>query len=188
MGQETLVHIALHNGTVWKWNRPVIGFSDDHTPHVRIEHRPLSAGPTIIDGVANAAFFIGVVRYLATHWDDFERIYPFNHASVNFYKCARNSFDAKIMWRNKLTDIQSLVLDQLLDQAAIGLSELGVNEMTIKKYLNIIEQRAARKLNGSIWQLDHLSKNNKDFHQLSQEYFHLQESHLPLHEWCEFRQ
>ncbi|MEZ4872522.1 MAG: hypothetical protein R2827_09835 [Bdellovibrionales bacterium] len=67
-------HLQFHNGTVWKWNRPVIGFSgkNNDEPHIRIEHRPLSAGPTMIDCVANMCFFIGLTQHLANSIEDFE--------------------------------------------------------------------------------------------------------------------
>ncbi|WEK47041.1 MAG: hypothetical protein P0Y56_01780 [Candidatus Andeanibacterium colombiense] len=57
--------LRLHNGTIWRWNRPLVGFDDDGTPHLRIEQRVMPAGPSVIDMIANAAFYYGTVFMLA---------------------------------------------------------------------------------------------------------------------------
>ena len=52
---------GMHTGTVWRWNRACYGISDGK-PHLRIENRVLARrGPTVIDEVANAAFFFGLM-------------------------------------------------------------------------------------------------------------------------------
>ena len=51
--------LQVHNSTVYRWNRPCYGISDNGKPHLRIENRVLPSGPTIIDSVANAAFWLG---------------------------------------------------------------------------------------------------------------------------------
>jgi hypothetical protein len=53
---DQFAHLRLHNGTIWRWIRPLLGFDVDGTPHLRIEQRVLSAGPSIIGMAANAAF------------------------------------------------------------------------------------------------------------------------------------
>ncbi len=63
-GVPQLDELRLHNGTVYRWNRPVYDVSDG-TPHLRVENRVLPAGPTVVDTMANAAFFAGLVRALA---------------------------------------------------------------------------------------------------------------------------
>lgn len=47
---------------MWRWVRPLIGFDFDGQLHLRIEQRVPSAGPTLVDCVANAAFYYGMVR------------------------------------------------------------------------------------------------------------------------------
>ncbi|CAA6804309.1 MAG: Glutamate--cysteine ligase, partial [uncultured Thiotrichaceae bacterium] len=61
---QAFSHLRLHNGVIWRWNRPLIGFDDDDTPHIRIEQRILPAGPTIEDMMANSAFFYGLTQSL----------------------------------------------------------------------------------------------------------------------------
>jgi len=60
-----LRHLRLHNGTIWRWNRPLIGFDGDGVPRLRIEHRILPSGPTITDMIANTALYLGLARHLA---------------------------------------------------------------------------------------------------------------------------
>ena len=68
-GIKQLSHLRFHNGTIWRWNRPLIGFDQNGTPHIRIEHRVIPSGPTIIDSIANAAFYYGLVHDLAENVD-----------------------------------------------------------------------------------------------------------------------
>ena len=59
-----LAELTLHNGTVYRWNRPVYAVANGR-PHLRVENRVLPAGPTVADITANAAFYYGLVRSLA---------------------------------------------------------------------------------------------------------------------------
>ena len=62
-GVPRLKALVLHNGTVWRWNRPCFGITENH-PHLRLEFRVLPAGPTVLDEVVNAAFLLGLMRSL----------------------------------------------------------------------------------------------------------------------------
>ncbi|HEX8343813.1 MAG TPA: glutamate--cysteine ligase, partial [Actinoplanes sp.] len=59
-----LSELRLHNGTVYRWNRPIYAVVRGR-PHLRVENRVLPAGPTVVDTVANGAFYFGLVRMLA---------------------------------------------------------------------------------------------------------------------------
>ena len=98
MSQSSLPHLRLHNGTIWRWNRPLIGFNRLRQPHIRIEHRVVPAGPTVADSVANAAFFVGLVLCAGKSASGSERLpYP-SHARKNFYQAARHGLEADIHW------------------------------------------------------------------------------------------
>ena len=56
--------MSLHNGTIYRWNRPVYAVVDG-MPHLRVENRVLPAGPSVADTMANAAFYYGLVHALA---------------------------------------------------------------------------------------------------------------------------
>ena len=49
-----LDELRLHNGTIYRWNRPSTTFA--RGPHLRVENRVLPADPTVADSIANAAF------------------------------------------------------------------------------------------------------------------------------------
>ena len=81
---ELLPHVRLHNGTIWRWNRPLIGFDETGRPHVRVEHRVMPAGPTLIDMLANIAFAAGLIEFLAKNFDPPEEKLPFDVCHANF--------------------------------------------------------------------------------------------------------
>ena len=59
-----LPEMCLHNGTIYRWNRPIYAVADGR-PHLRVENRVLPAGPSVADVIANAAFYYGLVRTVA---------------------------------------------------------------------------------------------------------------------------
>src|SRR5262245_13090632 len=111
-----LRHLRLHNGTIWRWNRPLIGFDQDSTPHLRIEHRVLPAGPTICDMIANEALYLGLARYVALSGDDGTSDLSFADALHNFYEAVRYGLDATIVWPTPdrgCTSLSPLVVDPI---------------------------------------------------------------------------
>ncbi len=54
-GIPQLAAWRLHNGTIWRWNRPCYGIVDGK-PGLRIEARYLPAGPSVVDEMANSGF------------------------------------------------------------------------------------------------------------------------------------
>lgn len=181
---ERMPHLRLHNGTIWRWNRPLVGFDDDGTPHLRIEHRPMSAGPTIEDMMANLAFYYGMVGWLATETTPPELRLPFDDARANFYAAARFGLNAEILWldgdRVRLAD---LVVESLIDHAHDGLSVLGVDADLADRWLGIIEQRAERGQNGAVWQRRFRSAHGDDMETLTLEYAARQADGQPVHLW-----
>ena len=95
---ELLSHLRLHNGTIWRWTRPLIGMDHDGTPHIRIEHRAPAAGPSLKDVIANIAFFVGLMSYFTRQEIPLEEQIPFDRAEENFYQAARNGLSAQIRW------------------------------------------------------------------------------------------
>jgi len=181
---EEVRHLRLHNGTIWRWNRPLIGFDEDGCPHLRIEHRVMAAAPSNIDNIANMAFYYGLVEYYANHETPLESLIDFSEAKDNFYLSAQHGLKQRIMWTDKKHHaLNELVLDTLLTQAETGLSMLGINETQSKKYLGIIEKRVASGQTGSQWQRQFAEKHHKNMSLLTQTYFNNQQSACPIHEW-----
>ncbi|GGU45261.1 glutamate-cysteine ligase family protein [Streptomyces lavendofoliae] len=158
-GVPGLQELALHNGTVYRWNRPVYGVVDG-VPHLRVENRVLPAGPTVDDVLANAAFYYGLVRALAEEPRPVWKRLPFEDAAANFDAACRYGIDAELRWprpgRSGVTTVPAvkLVRDELLPLAAAGLDAWGVERTDRERYLGIIEERCKRRVNGASWQVE----------------------------------
>ncbi|MEU0968734.1 glutamate--cysteine ligase [Streptomyces sp. NPDC005917] len=158
-GVPKLAELVLHNGTVYRWNRPVYGVADG-VPHLRVENRVLPAGPTITDVIANAAFYYGLVRALAEESRPVWTRLPFAAAEANFDAACRHGIDARLVWPRKgrygggtaEVDAVTLVRDELLPLAAAGLDAWGVEAADRDFYLGVIEERCRRRVNGASWQ------------------------------------
>ncbi|MEW8118841.1 MAG: glutamate--cysteine ligase [Candidatus Thiodiazotropha sp.] len=181
---EKLAHLRLHNGTIWRWNRPLIGFDDSGRPHLRIEHRVVPAGPSVSDCIANAAFYFGLVSGLANRYESPESDMGFIRARSNFYNAAREGLQAELFWFNwKTCRAEELIREQLLGVAREGLTSLGIEQASVDYWLGIIQQRVVRGTNGAIWQRQWVSRHGMDFQALMEAYLEQQESGKPVHEW-----
>jgi hypothetical protein len=147
-----LPELRLHNGTIYRWNRPVYDVARGK-PHLRVENRVLPAGPTVADIIANAAFYYGLVRDLVEDDDPVWRHLPFETAAENFREGARLGIDADLTWPGRgRVPVTELVLDELLPRARRGLDAWGVDARERDEYLGIIEERCRRRANGAAWQ------------------------------------
>lgn len=177
-------HLRLHNGTIWRWNRPLIGFDEDGTAHVRIEHRVLPGSPSIQDAIANAALFYGLTEALVMDSDELMRRLPFAQAKDNFYQAARFGLDARVNWfDNENWNLRQLLLDELLPMAKRGLTRLGIETRSGDHYLSIIEGRLACGQNGSLWQRRFVKRYGQDMRALTGAYLERQSDGLPVHLW-----
>ncbi len=180
---EMLPHLRLHNGTIWRWNRPLIGF-DDARPHLRIEHRVVPAGPTVVDTIANAAFFYGAVSALATAETPPESGLDFVHARDNFYAAARTGLRATLLWSGeRRVGLQRLLLEELLPLAEAGLRRRGIAEADVRRYLGIVRARVESGRNGAQWQRDFVAAHGADPATLVAGYLERQNGGAPVHGW-----
>ena len=181
---EQLAHLRLHNGTIWRWNRPLIGFDTPDLPHLRLEHRVAAAGPSIIDNVANAAFYFGAVRVLSSSETPPEQQVSFQRARANFYLAAEYGFNAEIPWFDERpVPLPQLILQNLLPLARNGLHDLGVDAAEIDYWLGIIEQRVSKKRTASAWQRAWVARFGPDTAALTEAYLAHQAKGIPVHEW-----
>ncbi|HZP88446.1 MAG TPA: hypothetical protein VFB54_16660 [Burkholderiales bacterium] len=177
-------HLRLHNGTVWRWNRLLIGFNDEDVPHLRIEQRVMPAGPSIIDMMTNAALYIGASRVLATLREAPEVDLPFAVARDNFYRAAREGLDARVVWLDgREIEVQTLWLDELLPMANEGLQLLEIDDADRERYLDIAAARLRNRQNGAAWQRGWCAKHGRDWLRLSVAYLEQQRIGSPVHEW-----
>ena len=178
-----LSHIRLHNGTIWRWNRPLLGFDFDGQPHLRIEHRVVPAGPTIPDCIGNAAAYLGLVRALMDAETPIESELDFAAARYNFYAAARQGLDAPLRWRRGMRGARELLLEELLPAANAALAKLDIPDDDIDRFLGIVTRRVESNTNGAAWQRRWVEKHGADFGALTNAYVEAQQSGEPVHEW-----
>lgn len=181
--------LRLHNGTVYRWNRACYGISDGK-PHLRIENRVFPSGPTILDEMANAAFWFGLMGGITHKYDDITKLMDFDEARANFISAARLGLGAQFTWLdNRMIPAQHLILDELLPLAEEGLRLKKIDEKDIKRYLSVIEGRMKANQTGAGWQLrslgnmKHRGTGSERLTALTAAMHRRQESGKPVHEW-----
>lgn len=177
-----LAHLRLHNGTIWRWNRPLIGL--DPVPHLRIEQRVAAAGPTLPDMIANAAFYFGLVQALGSQPVPPEQELSFAQCRANFYTAARWGLEAPITWlKGWQGSLRQLLLEELIPQAEAGLVQLDLAPSDIQEYLGILRARVESGQNGATWQRRYVARHGKDMQQLTCAYWERQRQGQPVHTW-----
>ncbi len=155
--------LQVHNSTVYRWNRPCYGISDNGKPHLRIENRVLPAGPTTTDEIANAAFWLGAMIGMGEKVKDIRDHISWEDVRDNFAKAAQFGIDTKFTWfKDQKISACDLVIQELLPIARKGLEKQKVKKADIDKYLGIIEARAKGHMNGARWQLRAYTKLRKE--------------------------
>lgn len=153
-GTPALSELRLHNGTVWRWNRPVYDVVSD-IPHLRVENRVLPAGPTVVDILANGAFYYGAIRALAEQDRPVWSRMSFATAAENFHAAAVRGIDAELFWPGHgEVPATELVQRRLLPLAHEGLARWGVDAPVRERLLGVIEGRCSTARNGATWQTD----------------------------------
>ncbi|MGK7912098.1 MAG: glutamate-cysteine ligase family protein [Synechococcus sp.] len=183
-GNDRFNHLRLHNGTIWRWNRPLIGFNSDGSPHLRIEHRVVPAVTSVADAIATAAFYFGLVHSLATQATPPESHLSFDQAQTNFYAAAQQGLDAPCVWIDGRTrSIQELSLKILMPLARHGLSTLQLDPADIDRDLGIMQERITTGQTGAEWQQTFVRGRSADMRSLVAAYLDNQMSGLPVHQW-----
>lgn len=145
--------LQIHNSTIYRWNRPCYGITNGK-PHLRIENRIFPSGPTVDDEIANATFWLGLLKGIAAEVDDITKYMEFDATKTNFLFAARRGLHAQFSWLKKKTlPAQKLLLQHLLPLAKAGLQEFSINPDDIQYYLGIIENRVKSGQTGAIWQV-----------------------------------
>jgi len=189
-GAPRLQELRLHNGTIYRWNRPIYDIIDGR-PHLRVENRVLPAGPTVVDVLANAAFYYGLMSVLTTDDRPVWTKMSFATAQSNFTECARRGIAASVYWPafGELP-AEELVLRHLLPLAHQGLEQWGVSQAARDRYLGVIEGRCKTGLNGAQWQVatvESFEGRGRDrpaaIREMLQLYTQGMHSNEPVHTW-----
>ncbi len=188
-GIPKLAAWRLHNGTIWRWNRPCYGIVDEK-PGLRIEARYLPAGPSVVDEMANAAFFLGLMTELPEEFGDITKYMSFDDAKNNFFNAARYGLGGQMRGLDgKSRRVGQLILEELLPRARRGLTRAGIDETDSGRLLDIIDARVKAEKTGASWMIgslgamDKRAKPNVKLRTLTAAMKFHQESGEPLHEW-----
>jgi len=187
-GIPKLTALALHNGTIYRWNRPCYGVADG-VPHLRIENRPMPAGPTAADSMANAALLFGLTLGLVEEHGDVAEKMAFHDCKANFYNGASNGLRAALHWLDGRTHAADELILQALPLAAKGLATAGVGEGDINRLLDMVAERVSTGRTGSRWMLDGFNRlrsvvpQDEALQSIVQDYLQRQLTGRPVHTW-----
>ena len=149
--------LCLHNGTVYRWNRACYGVHNG-VPHLRIENRVIPSGPTVLDEIANTAFFVGMMAGMSKEIDDVRVLIPFEDVKSNFMAAARDGIRAQMNWFGDThMPAKQLILEYLLPLAEKGLQEYAVDQGDIDRYLGVLRDRVTTRRTGARWALESLN-------------------------------
>jgi gamma-glutamyl:cysteine ligase YbdK (ATP-grasp superfamily) len=186
-----LAELTLHNGTVYRWNRPVYAV-DGGRPHLRVENRVLPAGPTVADVLANAAFYYGLVRALAETERPVWTQMSFKAAADNLVEASRQGIDARLYWPGiGEAPASELALRRLLPLAWDGLAQWGVKADDADRLLGIVEQRCLTGRTGATWQTETVHglerrgsvTRPEALRRMTQGYIDRMNTNEPVHSW-----
>jgi hypothetical protein len=190
-GIPGLDELRLHNGTVYRWNRPIYDITAGR-PHLRVENRVLPSGPTVVDLMANAAFYFGLVRELAEEDRPIWSQLPFTAAEENFRAGARHGIAATMVWPG-IGEIPAaeLVQSVLLPKAYAGLTRYGVDPSDRDRLLGIIAGRCETGRNGATWQTEAVHRAEREqgltrsaaLQAMTLRYRSLHHTNEPVHTW-----
>ncbi len=182
--------LQVHNGTIYRWNRPCYGVMDGKA-HLRIENRVCPSGPTVTDEVANSAFWLGLMNKMGDYYPDLTEKMDFDDARMNFVAASKMGLDTKFRWfDDQRINAVDLITEELLPVAKEGLQKAGVDDADISEYLDIIEQRVTAGQTPSNWMLSNyasLMKEHKSKEQtlaaITTAMIKNQKKGEPVHKW-----
>ncbi|MDX1670751.1 MAG: CBS domain-containing protein [Balneolaceae bacterium] len=182
--------LQVHNGTVYRWNRPCYGISNGQA-HLRIENRVFPSGPTVTDEVANSAFWLGLMNKMDDYHEDIRDVMDFDDARMNFVAASKLGLDTSFRWvNNRRVNAVDLITEELIPIAREGLAKADVNQSDIDTYLEIIEERTKSGKTMSQWLLKNyaslMKENNSKEHSLAaitMSMIKYEKKGEPIHKW-----
>ena len=177
------------NSCVYRWMRPCYGVTAGK-PHLRIENRVLPAGPTVLDEVSNAAFWIGLMAEGVYAWPDIPAHLELRDARANFLRAARDGLSCHMTWLDGAErPIRELIADEFIPVATRGLQRSGVDSQDIERCMGVISERVESRHTGSRWVLGSVAKMRgqgtraQRLHCITRAMIENQDTSLPVHEW-----
>jgi CBS domain-containing protein len=185
--------LCMQSGTVYMWNRVCYGISENDKPHLRIENRYIPSGPTTVDEIANAAFWLGLMAGMPKEYENIKDHMDFESVRFNFYNAARVGMECNFDWMGQSYHARDLILEKFIPWAHEGLTKMKVDVLDINHYLSIIQHRVDAKANGATWminnfnQLVHKSTPKEASVSLTRLMVEMEETGEPVHLWPAIR-
>jgi CBS domain-containing protein len=185
--------LQLFNGTVYRWTRACYGVTAGR-PHLRIENRVLPSGPSLVDEVANGAFWYGLMFGVSKCYGDMARRLAFDDAKRNFLRACRLGLEAHCTWPGEGVICAAQLIDHvLLPLAREGLADVGLDPAEIDRYIGVIEQRVRTGRTGARWMLDSFERLRdrcpipQTLRAIVAATWQRQQEGRPVHEWSSAR-
>lgn len=182
--------LMIHNSTVYRWNRGCYGISPNGKPHLRIENRLFPSGPSVLDEVANSAFWIGTMNAFNDTYSDITQLMDFDCAKDNFTSSAREGLNTSFTWLNgKKVNARDLIREELIPMAREGLLNHNVDKKDVGRYMEVIESRLESGRTGTQWMIDSQLKLQRDNSReeiliaITASMLENQKSGKPVHQW-----
>lgn len=154
--------LQVHNGTVYRWNRPCYGIFNGKA-HLRIENRVFPSGPTVTDEMANSAFWLGLMNKMEDYHRDITEVMDFDDARMNFVAASKLGLDTKFRWvNNQRINAVDLITEELLPIAREGLEKVNIRQSDIDTHLEIIEERVNSGQTGANWMINNYASLMKE--------------------------
>jgi len=177
---EDLHHLSLHNGTIWRWVRPIIARNSAGGYHLRLELRVAPSGPTLIDTLANIVFYVGLTEGLKSQGDALTTV-PYESLETDFYRAARKGLNAEVHWIDgEVLPLKQALLERALPLARSYFTKAGIEDT--ERWLDVIKARVEREATGSRWILRHW-KQFGDSARLVCDYIEQARTNQPVHLW-----
>ena len=177
---EDLHHLCLHNGTIWRWVRPIIARNKDGSYHLRLELRVVPSGPTLVDTIANLVFYVGLTEGLKTLGDQLTEV-PFATLESDFYRAAREGLGTSVHWPDgEELPLQQILIERALPLTREALAAAGIDDY--ERWLDIIEARVKTGATGANWISKHW-KRHGDSARLVCDYIAQANTNQPVHLW-----
>jgi hypothetical protein len=177
---EDLHHLSLHNGTIWRWVRPIIAHNKDGSYHLRLELRVVPSGPTLVDTLANIVFYVGLTEGLKSLGDELTQV-PYETLETDFYRAAREALAASVHWPDgRELPMKQILLEQAIPLARANLKQAGIGDTD--RWLDIIEARVKKEATGAHWIAKHWKRHGNSA-QLVREYIEQARTNQPVHLW-----
>jgi CBS domain-containing protein/gamma-glutamylcysteine synthetase len=182
--------LQVHNGTIYRWNRPCYGVANGKA-HLRIENRVFPSGPTVTDEMANTAFWLGLLNKMDHYYPDISEKMDFDNARLNFVAASKLGLDTTFRWiDNKRVNATDLITEELLPIAREGLEKASITGADIDNYLGIIKERVESGQTASTWMVNNyatLMKENDSKEQtlaaITSAMIKNQKKGEPVHKW-----